>query len=444
MPVVGKGFDRGRGAWNGIRAMNAVVLSLFLGGLALCITCGRSLLWALAFGLLCFMGQALWRGVPVRRIIALCIQGMRQLGNILTIFALIGMLTAVWRAAGTIPYIIHHCLPLVDPAHFPLWVFLLCSLLSLLLGTSFGTASTLGVVFMLLARTAGLDTLVTAGAVMSGIYVGDRCSPMSSSAALVCALTGTSIHDNVCLMWRASFLPFLLTCLAYAILPSGPAGGGLPLVGRFFADGLVTDAWSLLPAVVMLVPLCFRLEVKKIMMGSILAGCVVSLAVRQMPFPVLLRCLVCGYEPPAGLEILAGGGLLSMAPVAGIVVLTSAYAGLMEATGLMAGVTVVGRKLARRLGAFRTTVLAAIPVAAVSCNQTLGIILTRQLCGPLWTDPRRMMLPLENGIVLLAALIPWSIAGSVPCAIMGVGAACLPYAFYLYFVPLADLLLRRD
>lgn len=424
--------------------MNAVVLSLFLGGLALCITCDRSLLWALAFGLLCFMGQALWRGVPVRRIIALCIQGMRQLGNILTIFALIGMLTAVWRAAGTIPYIIHHCLPLVDPAYFPLWVFLLCSLLSLLLGTSFGTASTLGVVFMLLARTAGLDTLVTAGAVMSGIYVGDRCSPMSSSAALVCALTGTSIHDNVRLMWRASFLPFLLTCLAYAILPSGPAGGGLPPVGRFFADGLVTDAWSLLPAVFMLVPLCFRLEVKKIMMGSILAGCAVSLAARQMPFPVLLRCLVCGYEPPAGLELLAGGGLLSMAPVAGIVVLTSAYAGLMEATGLMAGVTVVGRKLARRLGAFRTTVLAAIPVAAVSCNQTLGIILTRQLCGPLWTDPRRMMLPLENGIVLLAALIPWSIAGSVPCAIMGVGAACLPYAFYLYFVPLADLLLRRD
>lgn len=424
--------------------MNAVVLSLFLGGLALCITCGRSLLWALAFGLLCFMGQALWRGVPVHRIMVLCVQGLRRLGNILTIFVLIGMLTAVWRAAGTIPYIIHPCLPLVDPAHFPLGVFLLCSLLSLLLGTSFGTASTLGVVFMLLARTAGLDPLVTAGAVMSGIYVGDRCSPMSSSAALVCALTGTSIHDNVRLMWRASFLPFLLACLAYALLPAAPAGGGLPAVGLFFADGLVPDAWSLLPAAFMLVPLFFRLEVKKIMLGSILAGCAVSLAVQQMPFPALLHCLVCGYEPPAGLEILSGGGLLSMVPVAGIVVLTSAYAGLMEATGLMAGVTAIGRKLARRLGAFRTTVLAAIPVAAVSCNQTLGIILTRQLCRPLWTDPRRMMLPLEDGIVLLAALIPWSIAGSVPCAILGVGASCLPYAFYLYFVPLADLLLCRD
>lgn len=180
--------------------MNAVVISLFLGGLALCIISGASLLWALAFGLLCFSGHAFRLGFRPREIVGLCGRGVRTIGNILKIFVLIGLLTAVWRSAGTIPYIIHHCLPWVDPAHFHLWVFLLCSLLSLLLGTSFGTASTLGVVFMLLARTAGLDPLMTAGAVMSGIYVGDRSSPMSSSAALVCALTGTSIYDNVRLM----------------------------------------------------------------------------------------------------------------------------------------------------------------------------------------------------------------------------------------------------
>ena len=402
--------------------MNAVVISLFLGGLALCIVTGASLLWALAFGLLCFTGHAFRLGFRPREIVGLCGRGVRTIGNILKIFVLIGMLTAVWRSAGTIPYIIHHCLPWVDPAHFHLWVFLLCSLLSLLLGTSFGTASTLGVVFMLLARTAGLDPLMTAGAVMSGIYVGDRSSPMSSSAALVCALTGTSIYDNVRLMWRTSLLPFFMVCLVYVLLPSARAET-LPHVDGLFADGLVLDARALLPAVFMLVPLLLRWDVKKIMACSILAGCVVSLAVQQMSPAALLRCLAYGYEPPAGMEMLAGGGLLSMAQVAGIVLLTSAYAGLLEA--------------------FRTTVLAGLPVAAVSCNQTLGIMLTRQLCAPLWQDRKEMVLPLENGIVLLAAIIPWSIAGSVPCAIMGVGPECLPYAFYLYMVPLTDMLLRR-
>ena len=133
--------------------------------------------------------------------------GVRSVRNILIIFGLIGMLTAVWRASGTLPFIIHHTLQWVDPAYFILWVFLLCCLLSLLLGTAFGSVSTLGVIFMMLARSAGLDELATAGAIMSGIYVGDRCSPVSSSAALVCALTNTNIYANMRRMWT--------TCLLY-------------------------------------------------------------------------------------------------------------------------------------------------------------------------------------------------------------------------------------
>lgn len=277
---------------------------------------------------------------------------------------------------------------------------------------------------------------------MSGIYVGDRSSPVSSSAALVCVLTGTSIYDNVRLMWRTSLLPFFLVCLAYVLFPSARAES-LPYMDGLFADGLAPDARALLPAVFMLVPLLLRWDVKKIMSCSIIAGCVVSLTVRQMAPAALLRCLVYGYEPPVGMEMLAGGGLLSMVQVAGIVLLTSAYAGLLEATGLLDGLSALGRCLALRLGAFRTTVLAGLPVAAVSCNQTLGIMLTSQLCAPLWRDRKKMVLPLENGIVLLAAVIPWSIAGSVPCAIMGVGPECLPYAFYLYVVPLTDMLRRH-
>ena len=422
--------------------MNAVVISLFLGGLALCIRTGVSLLWALAFGLLCFSGQAFRQGFRPREIIALWGRGVRTIGDILKIFVLIGMLTAVWRSAGTIPYIIHHCLPWVDPAHFHLWVFLLCSLLSLLLGTSFGTVSTLGVVFMLLARTAGLDPLMTAGAVMSGIYVGDRSSPVSSSAALVCALTGTSIYDNVRLMWRTSLLPFLLVCLAYVLFPSARAES-LPYMDGLFADGLAPDARALLPAVFMLVPLLLRWDVKKIMSCSIIAGCVVSLTVRQMAPAALLRCLVYGYEPPAGMEMLAGGGLLSMVQVAGIVLLSSSYSGIFDATDLLSGFGGLIRRLAERIGTFRAMTLASVPVSGISCNQTLATILTAQLCRPCYARRQDMAIPLENSAILIAALIPWSIAGSLPCATLGVTMACLPYALYLYLVPLANAL-RKD
>ena len=447
------GIDKRGMAWNHVLLIHtdakepdvkAIVLSVFLGGLAVCVLTGASVLWALLLGLACFAGYALRQGHAPRDVALMLWSGVRSVRNILIIFGLIGMLTAVWRASGTLPFIIHHTLQWVDPAYFILWVFLLCCLLSLLLGTAFGSVSTLGVIFMMLARSAGLDELATAGAIMSGIYVGDRCSPVSSSAALVCALTNTNIYANMRRMWTTSALPFALTCAGYLALSlSGPARLAAPdaagQMDRFF----ILSGWTLLPAACIVVLSLFRVDVKQAMFWSILAGGAVCLTVQGMEPGELFACLAFGYTPAPGAEILAGGGIRSMLQVAGIVLLTSAYAGLLEATGLLDGLSSLCKRLSLRLGAFRTTVLAGLPVAAVSCNQTLGIMLTKQLCAPLWQNGKEMVLPLENGIVLLAAIIPWSIAGSVPCAIMGVGPECLPYTFYLYMVPLTDMLLRR-
>ena len=87
--------------------------------------------------------------------------------------------------------------------------------------------------------------------------------------------------------------------------------------------------------------------------------------------------------------------------------------------------------------------LASVPVSGISCNQTLATILTAQLCRPCYARRQDIAIPLENSAILIAALIPWSIAGSLPCATLGVTMACLPYALYLYLVPLANAL-RKD
>ena len=150
------GIDKRGMAWNHVLLIHtdakepdvkAIVLSVFLGGLAVCVLTGASVLWALLLGLACFAGYALRQGHAPRDVALMLWSGVRSVRNILIIFGLIGMLTAVWRASGTLPFIIHHTLQWVDPAYFILWVFLLCCLLSLLLGTAFGSVSTLGVIF---------------------------------------------------------------------------------------------------------------------------------------------------------------------------------------------------------------------------------------------------------------------------------------------------------
>lgn len=447
------GIDKRGMAWNHVLLIHtdakepdvkAIVLSVFLGGLAVCVLTGASVLWALLLGLACFAGYALRQGHAPRDVALMLWSGVRSVRNILIIFGLIGMLTAVWRASGTLPFIIHHTLQWVDPAYFILWVFLLCCLLSLLLGTAFGSVSTLGVIFMMLARSAGLDELATAGAIMSGIYVGDRCSPVSSSAALVCALTNTNIYANMRRIWTTSALPFALTCAGYLALSlSGPARLTAPdaagQMDRFF----ILSGWTLLPAACIVVLSLFRVDVKQAMFWSILAGGAVCLTVQGMEPGELFACLAFGYTPAPGAEILAGGGIRSMLQVAGIVLLSSSYSGIFDATDLLSGFGGLIRRLAERIGTFRAMTLASVPVSGISCNQTLATILTAQLCRPCYARRQDMAIPLENSAILIAALIPWSIAGSLPCATLGVTMACLPYALYLYLVPLANAL-RKD
>lgn len=423
--------------------MNALILMLFLGGLAACVASGTTVLAALLFGLFCFAGQALLQGHGLCALGRMIWSGVRTIGNILCLFALIGLLTGVWRAAGTIPCIIHLSLPLVDPSLFLLWAFLLCAGMSLLLGTSFGTVSTLGVICMLLARTAGLDDGPVAGAILSGIYVGDRSSPLSSSAALVCSLTGTALYDNIRIMWRTAALPLGLTCLAYVFLSS--SSGDMPVsvsVTSALEEHFVLSGWALLPAICVVVLSLLRVNVKVVMMASILLGILVCLLVQRLPVEDVLRSLVWGYAPRPGIEMLAGGGLLSMASVGGIVLLASSYAGILEATGLLGGLRRAHTWLAGHIGRIRATVLTSIPLSAISCNQTLAIILVHQLCAPAHAQRSEMAMVLENSAVLVSVLIPWSIAGSVPCAALGVDASCLPYAFFLYLVPLLTCLRR--
>lgn len=198
--------------------METIIIFVFAAVLFGCIMAGYSILWALGLGYLMFFGYAINKGYTVKQVLCMSGRGVLTIKNILFIFVLIGMITAVWRACGTIPFIIYHMSALLLPSIFILIVFLLCCFVSLLTGTSFGTAATIGIICMSIAKASGIDPTFTGGAILSGIYFGDRCSPMSTSALLISELTQTDIYRNIKNMFRSALLPFLLTCSLYALL----------------------------------------------------------------------------------------------------------------------------------------------------------------------------------------------------------------------------------
>ena len=134
------------------------------------------------------------------------------------------------------------------------------------------------------------------------------------------------------------------------------------------------------------------------------------------------------------------GGVLSMLRVAEIVCLSSSYSVIFEKTGLLLGIKKSLSSLSRKTSPFTASALTALLTGMVACNQTLAILLTEQLCGDLFPEKEEAALALEDTAVVIPALIPWCIAGSVPLATIGAPAGSYLFACYLYLLPVWGVL----
>lgn len=418
------------------------VLVAFLVALIVCIVTGTELIYALLFGMLCFSWYTVKKGRTLGNVVRLLLDGMARVGNIIIIFVLIGCLTASWRVGGTIPFILYHSIDLIKPKYFVLCTFLLCCMMSFLTGTSFGTSSTMGVICMMISNAAGLNPMLTAGAILSGIFFGDRCSPMSSSAILVCSLTGTDIYRNIKKMMKTSLVPFLITCILYVILASGMTADPDPTVTALFEENFSLNWITAMAAVLMLLLALLRIDVKIAMGVSIVAASAAAVMVQGISAGELIRILWTGgtFEKGSRLAaLLDGGGISSMIEVSAIVLISASYSGIFSATPLLSGVKEQLKKTVSKLTPFGTVIITSVIASAVSCNQSLGTILTWQICDDFYQDKEELAIALENSVILIAALIPWAIAGAVPVATIGAEMTCLVAAFYLYLVPLWNL-----
>lgn len=422
--------------------LEAWVLGAFLVALAVCIGTGTELLYALLFGVLCFSWYTVKKGRTLGNVLRLLLSGMARVGNIIVIFVLIGCLTASWRVGGTIPFILYHSVGLIEPRYFVLCTFLLCCMMSFLTGTSFGTSSTMGVICMMISNAAGLNPMLTAGAVLSGIFFGDRCSPMSSSALLVCSLTGTDIYQNVRKMMKTSLVPFLVSCILYVVLAGGTTAKPDPTVTALFEENFSLHWITVLPAVLMLLLTLLRIDVKIAMGASIVAASAEAIIFQGVTVEKLIHTLWAGgiFEEGSRLAaLLDGGGVSSMVEVGAIVLVSASYSGIFSATPLLSGIKNRLKHTSIKLTPFGTVILTSILSSMVSCNQSLGTILTWQICDDLYQDKEELAIALENSVILIAALIPWAIAGAVPVATIGAEITCLVAAFYLYLVPIWNL-----
>lgn len=414
---------------------------IFLLCVAGCMVRGLPLYWALLAGFFCFFAVGVRRGTPVPALLNMAAGGMRTSFKVLRILLLLGLLTALWRAGGTVAFFVCTGVRLITPGTFVLAAFLLSAVFSLAFGSCFGVVGTAGVILMTIARGSGASLPVTAGAIMSGIYFGERLSPASSSSALTAAVAHVSQREFQLRMWRDTAVPLLASLALYGGLSVlYPIRGVDPQILSALEEGFVLTWPAALPAAaLLLLPWLKVSTVVSISVSCVLAaGCAIFL--QGLPAEELLRACVLGYRPALETlsELMSGGGLISMVSVVLIVILSCAYSGMFNGTGLLAPVTGRVGALVERFGLFTAHIAVSLGCCALFCNQTVGIVMSAQLMGEEYRDrpPLELAANIGNSVINLAGLVPWAIAASVPLTTMEVSAAALPLSFYLYLVPL--------
>lgn len=388
------------------------------------------------------------RGHTIKSILKISYTGGKKSLVVVKVLLLIGAVTGAWMVSGTIPGIVYYSLRLIHPDTFVLLTFLICSATSFLLGSATGTASIVGLPLIIIARSGNINLDLVAGAIIAGVYFGDRCSPMSSSAALVANLTGTNLFVNIKNMLYSSVIPFILALgFYYEFSRRNP----LKMVNSNLTNEILKtftiNYFVLAPVLVILVLCLCKVRIQYSMLLSVLAASVIAVFVQGHHMLQVLNDILFGFKistlSPLQ-NILVGGGITSMLKTCFVVFAACALAGILEGIRTFDGIKgfLVDMKMTGPLRYGLTTVISTI-CAAFGSTQSIAIVMTDEIFKDCYKKEEnyQFALNIENSCVLTSALIPWNISALLCTTTLSVNMyGFVPYAFYLYIFPIVYFL----
>lgn len=421
--------------------LELITLLLFVAILLIFLFLKLPIAIALLINLFLFIVYLLKKSFSPQKILSMIYDGFKSCALMLFIFMLIGMITGIWRSCGTISYIIYHAVSFISPKYFYLGVFLFNSIISMLTGTSFGTCSTAGVISMSLGLTLGMNPYLTGGAIISGAFVGDRTSPMSTASLLIATITETDFYNNVKNMLKSGLIPFILTCLTFQLLNLKTQGSIVsPDLSGIKAD-FSFNIILILPALLIIVLSLFKVSLKYNMLSSIICGIILAYFLQERDFSEIIRSLVFGYKDLNADKSINGGGIISMMGAILIVGISSSYFGIFKESDLLKEVKIFVNIIFDNFPPLVTMEVLSFFIACFSTNQTLSIMLTYEMSRNKVKEKDKLALNLSNSSLLTSVFVPWNISARIPVDTIGCPITVIYFSFYQYYIILINSLI---
>ena len=392
--------------------------------------------------------------------------GMSAILILLAVGALIGTLIM----SGTVPAMIYYGLNILSPSIFYFATCIICAISALSIGSSWTVAGTLGVALMGIATGLGLSPSITAGAVISGAYFGDKMSPLSDTTNLAPAIAGTDLFSHIRhMIWTTG--PSLLIALIMFLfigLSSESSGNskGLELIQTTLQNTFNINIISFIPIIVI-----FILAYKKvpafptILIGALLAGLFSAIFQPQVVKsfvgePDLSTGLVMvsgvwtalhsGFVLESGVEIvddlLTRGGMASMLNTIWLVICALAFGAVLETTNILKKLVESFLLLANSTGSLIiTTITTCIGINIIAADQYISIVLPGRMYRAEFKRrklaARNLSRTLEDSGTITSPLIPWNTCGAYMSASLGVATfSYLPFCFFNLINPLVAII----
>jgi len=376
------------------------------------------------------------------------------------ILLLVGIIVSTWKAGGVIPSMIYYGLNIIDPAYFLVTVCLLCSFVSLCIGSSYTTAGTIGVAMIGVSIGIGIDPAMTAGAVVSGSYFGDKMSPLSDTTNLAPATAGTDVFTHIRHMVYTVTPSYLIALVAFFILGRSEANDSLSMdlakvLQEEIQNEFVVSPLLLIPVLILILAVGFKIPVLPAMSIGIACGLLCMGIVQGIPVAEWFNIMHYGYaanstavlnESYTVADIIGGGGFNYMLWTVSIVLCSMTFSGVLESTGMMASLAEAILKFAKKDGQLiLITICSCIFINLIAADQYLAIILPGRMYKQAYEDKRlkskNLSRALEDSATLTSPLVPWNVCGATMAGFLGVPTlAYLPYAVLNYVNPFISII----
>ncbi len=359
------------------------------------------------------------------------LKGMPAMLVVIVVGALIGS----WITAGTIPLLIYYGLKIISPRLFLVTACIVSSCISLVTGTSYGTAGTIGVAFIGIAHGLGIPLGQAAGAIVAGAYFGDKLSPFSDTTNLAPIAAQSNLFDHIRHMLWTTTPAWLLGLLVYLFLGIFSNHTGTVSLEKTEAIMEVlrssfTFHWLLLlPPVITLYLAIRKKPVIPGMLFSAAVAVILAITIQHADLVAAVRSLVFGYVADTGHnmvdELLTRGGMLNMMDVTLIALCAFAFGGIVQKAGMLDVLLEKLLSVANTVGKIiASTVASCITTALLTGSSFLSILIPGELFAPAFRKynlaAKNLSRTTEDSGTVVVPLVPWSIAGVFMSGTLGV------------------------